>query len=55
MGHVEPVREKPVVNILNRFLQGENMPFPCNLLLDSSSSQSGSWVEVLDAVPFLDR
>ena len=56
MGHVEPIREKLVVDILNRLLPGNDVPFPCDLLLDSAfSSPSGSWVPVLDAEPFLHR
>ena len=35
MSHVEPVREELVVNILNRLLQGDNMPFSGNVFLDS--------------------
>ena len=30
VSHVEPVREELVVNILNRFLQSDDMPLPCN-------------------------
>ena len=55
-GHVEPIREKLVVNILNRFLQSDDMPLACDLLLDSAFSYtSGSWVPVVDAEPFLYR
>ena len=50
VGLVEPVREKLVVNILNRFLQCDDMPLACNLLLKSAiSSTSGSWIPVVDA------
>ena len=53
MGHVEPIREKLVVNILNRFLQGGDVPLACDLLLDAAlSSTSGSWVPAVDAEPF---
>ena len=34
VGHVEPIREKLVVNILNRLLQGDDVPLACDLLLD---------------------
>ena len=50
VGHVEPVREELVVNILNRFLQCDDMPLACDLLLNSTS---GSLVPVADAEPFL--
>ena len=56
VGHVEPIREKLVVNMLNRFLQGDDVPLACDLLLDGAfSSTSGSWVPVVDAEPFLYR
>ena len=56
MGHVEPICEKLVVNIINRLLQGDDVLFPCNLLLDGSfSATSGSWVPVADAESFLCR
>ena len=56
MGHVEPIREKLVVNILNRFLQCDDMPLAFDSLLDGAfSSTSGSWVPVVDAEPFLYR
>ena len=49
VGHVEPVREKLVVNILNRFLQCDDMPLACDLLLGSAfSSTSGSWVPAVE-------
>ena len=54
VGHVEPVREKLVVNILNCFLQRDDVPFPRNLLLDGSfPSTPGSWIPVVDAESFL--
>ena len=53
MGNVEPIREKLVVNILNRFLQSDNMPFPCSLLFDSALLFTPrSWIPVVDAQPF---
>ena len=56
MSHVEPVREELMINIFNRLLQGNDMPFPCNLLLDSAFfSTSGSWVPIVDAESFLHR
>ena len=54
VGHVEPVREELVVNVFNRLLQGDDMPFSCNLFLDSAFvSSMGSWIPVVDAQPFL--
>ena len=54
MGHVEPVREEFVVNVLNCFLQCDDMPFACDLFLNSAlSSTSRSWIPVVDAQPFL--
>ena len=54
VGHVEPVREELVVDIINRLLQSNDVPFPCDLLLDSAfSSTSGSWVPVVVAESFL--
>ena len=51
---MEPIREKLVVNILNRFLQGDDVPFSCNLFLDSAlSSTPRSWIPVVAAQPFL--
>ena len=56
VGHVEPVREKLVVNILDRFLQWDDMPLACDLLLSIAfSSTSGSWIPVVDAESFLYR
>ena len=51
---MEPVREKLVVNILNCFLQRDDVPFPRNLLLNSAFySTSRSRIPVVDAVSFL--
>ena len=56
VGHVEPIREKLVVNILNRFLHCDDMPLACNLFLDSALfSAPQSWIPVVDAQPFLYR
>ena len=33
-GHVEAIREKLVVNVVSRFLQGNDMPPSCNLLFE---------------------
>ena len=53
MGHVEPIREKLVVNILSRLLQGIDVPCPSDLLLDSALfSTSRSWIPVVDAELF---
>ena len=34
MGHVEAIRQKLVVNIFGRLLQGNDMPPSCNLLFE---------------------
>ena len=53
---MEPIREKLVVNILNRFLQSDNVPVPCSMLLDSTLfSTPRSWIPVVDAQPFFVR
>ena len=36
VGHEEPVREKLMVNILDRFLQCDDMPLACDLLLNNA-------------------
>ena len=54
MGNMEPVCEEFVVHIINRLLQGDDVPFPCNLLLNSAfSSTLRSWIPVVDAESFL--
>ena len=54
VSHVEPVREELVVNMLNRLLQGDDVPFSCNLFLDSALfSTSRSWIPVVDAQALL--
>ena len=53
VGHVEPVRERLVVNILNRFLQSDGMPLACDVLLNGAfSSMWRSWIPVVDAESF---
>ena len=50
MGHVEAIREKLVVNVVGRLLQGNDMPLPCNLFFEGIFfSPSGSRVRVVDA------
>ena len=50
VSYVEPVREELVVNIIKCLLQGDDVPFSCNLFLDSAlSSTSRSWIPVVDA------
>ena len=56
VSYVEPGRQVLVVNILNRFLQCDDMPLACDLLLNSAfPSTSGSWIPVVDAESFLHR
>ena len=50
MGHVEAIREKLVVNVVGRLLQGNYMPPSCDLFLEGIFfSPSGSRVPVVDA------
>ena len=50
MGHVEAIREKLVVNVVGRFLQGNDMPPSCNLLFEGIFfSPTGSRVPAVDA------
>ena len=50
MGHVEAIREKLVVNILGRLLQGNDMPLSCNLLFEGILFHpTGSRIPVVDA------
>ena len=54
MGHVELIREKLVVNIRSCFLQRDDMPLACDLLLEGiffSALEPG--VPVVDAEPLL--
>ena len=54
MGHVEANREKLVVNVVRRLLQGNDMPPSCNLFLESIFfSRTGSRVPVVDAESLL--
>ena len=54
VGHVEPVREKLVVNMFNCFWKRDDVPFSRNLLFDGSfPSTSGSWIPVVHAESFL--
>ena len=49
MEYVKPIREKLVVDILNRFLQANDVSFHRNLLLDSTvCSTPRSWIPVVD-------
>ena len=50
MGHVEATREKLVVNVVRRFLQGNDMPHSCHLLFEGIFfSLTGSRVPTVDA------
>ena len=50
VGHMEVIREKLVVNVVRRLLQGNEMPLSCNLFLKGIFfSPSGSRVPVVDA------
>ena len=50
MGHVEAIREKLVINVVRRFLQGNDMPPSCNLLFEGIFfSPTESRVPAVDA------
>ena len=50
MGHVEAIREKLVINVVRRLLQGNDMPPSCNLWFEGIIlSLTGSRVPVVDA------
>ena len=50
VGHVEAIREKLVVDVVRRFLQGNDMPPFCNLMFEAIFfSPTGSRVPVVDA------
>ena len=54
MGHVEVIREKLVVNVVRRFLQGNDMPPSCNLLFEGIFfSPTKSRVPIVDAKSLL--
>ncbi len=56
VGHVEPIRDKFMVNIINCFLQCDDVPLACGLLLKSIFfSTSRSWIPVVAAESFLHR
>ena len=50
MGHVEAIREKLVVKIFGRLLQGNDMPPSCNLLFEGIFfSPTGSRIALAQA------
>ena len=54
MGHVEPIREKLMVNIFNRFLLVDDVALPSNVLFNGSFfSTSGSGVPTINTEPLL--
>ena len=54
MGHVEPTCKNVMINIFGRFLQGNDMPPPCNLFFEGIFfCTSGSRVPVVDAESLL--
>ena len=56
MGHVEAIREKLVVNVVRRLLQGNDMPLSCNLLFESIFFSPTGWrVPVVDAKSLLHK
>ena len=56
VGHVKSFLKNTVINMVRRFLQGNNMPFSRNLFLECVFlSTSGPRVPVVDAEPLLHR
>ena len=54
VGHVEPIREKLVIDMCNRFLQVDDVSLPRNVLFNGSFfSASGSWVLSMNTEPLL--
>ena len=54
VSYVEPICKNVMFDIFNRFLQGDDMPFPCNSFADCDLfSTSRSWIPVVVAEPFL--
>ena len=58
MGHVEAIREKLVVNVVRRFLQGNDMPPSCNLLFEGilfSPRGPGFQLQILSLLCTIER
>ena len=56
MGYVEPICKKVMIDILSCFLQRDDMPLACDLLVEGIFfSATGPWVPVVDAEPLLHR
>ena len=56
MGHVEPTSKNVVVDILRCFLQSDDVPHACDLLLEGIFfSASGSRVPIVDTQTLLHR
>ena len=56
VGHMEPICQNIMVDILNCFLQCDDVPFTCDMLLKGIFfSASGSWIPVVDAETLLHR
>ena len=49
MGHMEAIRENLVVNVVRRFLQGNDMSPACNLLCEGIFFHEWSRVPIVDA------
>ena len=53
-GHVEPICKEAMIDIINRFLHGKDMPLACNLFFDGIFfSASEPRVPVVDAESLL--
>ena len=56
MSHVEPICKNVMIDILNRVLQGDDVPLACDLFLKSIFLPTqGSWIPVVDAESLLHR
>ena len=54
VGNMEPVGGEFMVHIINRLLQGDNMPLACVLFFNCAFfATSRSWIPVVDAQPLL--
>ena len=56
MAHVEPICQNIMIDILNCFLERDDMPPACDLLFEGIFfSASGPWAPVVDTQPLLHR
>ena len=54
VGHMEPVGEEFMIYKINRLLQGDNVPFSCNLFFNCAFFAAlMPWIPVVDAQSLL--